>query len=118
MAQPPRYSSYLFIDKDPIIFEIWDLIQKEGLTLHQVYLKSNVSIATLESWFYGRTVRPQHPTVKAVIQSMGYTYRILDQMGAVMDSPSFQKLGPRLLPDAAAPSPPPALAKLPKLRRK
>lgn len=74
MADIKVYRSYQFIDKDPVIDQVKDMIEKERLLkkpgiIHEL---SGVSKATLHNWFYGETRKPQYATVMAVATSLGY----------------------------------------------
>lgn len=81
MASLKLYKTYLFRDKDPVIDELRTIIQRneKGLTnaaLRQVSIRSGVSVACLNGWFFKTTRRPQHATVKAVARSQGYEYKL------------------------------------------
>lgn len=69
---PVRYTSYNFIDKDPIIDRLRTLIAHDGWTYSQIHEKSGVTVQTLHNWFSGPTKRPQHATIMAVIRALGY----------------------------------------------
>ena len=69
------YKSYNFIDKDPIIFEIWDKVK--GTSFAYIEEESGVSQTCLYSWFYGQTKRPQTATARAVLRSVGFDFRIV-----------------------------------------
>jgi hypothetical protein len=68
------YRSYEFIDKDPVIERIREMIEKERLLKKPgiVHELSGVSRQTIHNWFYGETRRPQYATVMAVAGSLGY----------------------------------------------
>jgi hypothetical protein len=77
MAKPPvaktfTYTSYNFIDKDPIIDEIRTVYQDSGVNYRWVNEHSGVSVGTLTNWFSGSTRRPQAATINAVLRSLGY----------------------------------------------
>jgi hypothetical protein len=66
------YSSYNFVDKDPIIDKMRTMINREGLKRSEISAVSGISATTLHNWFDGKTKRPQYATVMAVIRSLGY----------------------------------------------
>lgn len=74
------YKSYNFVDKDPIIYEIGDLIRLRYnfMDYATVHAESGVAISTLKKWFHGKTQRPQHATVEAVIRGLGFQRKITD----------------------------------------
>lgn len=74
MASIKVYRNYEFIDKDPVIDQVKDMIEKERLLKKPgiVHELSGVSRATLHNWFYGETRRPQYATVMAVATALGY----------------------------------------------
>lgn len=69
------YKSYNFVDKDPVIYEIWELVK--GVSFGYIEEESGVSVSCLMSWFYGPTKKPQNATVRAVLRAVGYDYRIV-----------------------------------------
>lgn len=69
------YKSYSFVDKDPVVDQVRTAINDAGLTYHQVSELSDVSVGTLVSWFHGKTRRPQHATIMAVMLGIGYEQR-------------------------------------------
>ena len=71
------YGTYNFIDKDPIIYELRDLIEKSGVSHAEIERRSGVCVNTLVGWFYGNTKRPQHATIRAVMRAIGYDYRLV-----------------------------------------
>jgi hypothetical protein len=66
------YRSYSFKDKEPVIFEVEDLMKKEGLSVRDLHFLSHVSDTTYRNMFYGETRRPRHATIEASIRAMGY----------------------------------------------
>jgi predicted transcriptional regulator len=66
------YKSYNFVDKDPVIDRVRNIISKEGLSNSEAALKSGVAPSTLYNWFEGNTKRPQYATVMAVVRALGY----------------------------------------------
>ena len=71
------YKSYNFIDKDPVIYEIRDIIEQQGISHSEIERRSGVTIKTLFQWFHGTTKRPQHATIRAVLRAAGYDYQIV-----------------------------------------
>lgn len=69
------YKSYNFIDKDPIIWEVWDVVK--GTSFAYIEEESGVSTTCLYSWFYGATRKPQNATIRAVLRSVGHDFRIV-----------------------------------------
>ena len=70
--KPTTYTSYNFIDKDPVIDKLRTLIQRDGWTYQQIHEKSGVTVQTMYNWFSGPTKRPQYATVMAVVRALGY----------------------------------------------
>jgi DNA-binding phage protein len=67
-----QYTSYNFIDKDPIIDYVRTLILVNG-GIAAVARSSGVSHATIHNWINGATKRPQFATVAAVLMACGET---------------------------------------------
>lgn len=67
-----KYKSYSFVDKDPIIDRVRTIIADEGVSYTDVHVLSDVAVSTLYNWFEGKTKRPSHCTVAAVVNSLGY----------------------------------------------
>lgn len=74
---PKIYDSYNFIEKDPIIFEIERLIDESGVSFAHIERRSGVTPTTLRNWFQGKTKRPMHCTIRAVLRCIGYDYAIV-----------------------------------------
>lgn len=74
MAYVRVLRSYRFIDKDPVIDEMRTVVQDEGLIkkLKIVADLSSLSVGTIDSWFNGKTKRPQNASIMAVMTSLGY----------------------------------------------
>jgi hypothetical protein len=66
------YTSYNFVEKDPIIDEIRTVYQDSGVNYRWINEHSGVSVGTLTNWFSGSTRRPQAATINAVLRSLGY----------------------------------------------
>lgn len=65
------YGTYVFRDKDPVIFDMEAVIQDTGMTLTQLSYKSGVSRSALDNLFFGKTRFPRHATVQAVMRACG-----------------------------------------------
>ena len=80
MARKPKgnsgslklYTSYNFVDKDPVIDKMRTLVKREGFSYGEISGKSGVSASTMHNWFEGKTKRPQYATVMAVAGALGY----------------------------------------------
>lgn len=66
------YKSYSFIDKDPIIDEVRDMVQASGANYKWIEEHSGVTSQTLYQWFNGKTRKPQAATLNAVARALGY----------------------------------------------
>ena len=62
---------YNFIDKDPIIDVMRTAIQDQGLSLDEVAELAEMSVATLWSWFHGKTKKPQYASIYNVCLALG-----------------------------------------------
>lgn len=71
------YKFYNFTDKDPIIGELHTLYNDEGYSFKDLAIEGNVSETTMRNWFYGKTRRPQNPSIEAFLRSMGYKRKIV-----------------------------------------
>jgi hypothetical protein len=76
MAKPKGalklYTSYNFVDKDPVIDKMRTMVKREGLSYGKISGLSGVSATTMHNWFEGKTKRPQYATVMAVVHALGY----------------------------------------------
>jgi hypothetical protein len=68
-----RYKAYPFISKDPIINVLRTLKSDTEMTNRQIQDGGGPTTGTLNSWFKGKTRRPQFATVAAAAVSMGAT---------------------------------------------
>lgn len=116
------YKSYNFIDKDPVIHEVWDIVK--GTSFGYIEEESGVSVSCLMSWFYGPTRKPQNATVRAVVRAMGYDYKIV-KMGDIEAPVAKNKPAPKMVRlrvidggKSEAPWKQRRLSRLPKLRHK
>lgn len=87
------YKSYNFIDKDPIIHEVWDVVK--GTSFAYIQEESGVSHTCLYSWFYGKTRKPQSATIRAVLRSVGYDFQIV-QIADVSAPEVHNKAAPKM----------------------
>jgi hypothetical protein len=65
------YSSYNFVDKDPVIYEFEYAQKRLGLNDSQVSKGSGVSTTTLRNWKWGKTRKPQNASIEAAYRAMG-----------------------------------------------
>lgn len=79
MATLRIYRTYNYVDKDPVIDKVRTVLKDEGLLkkLPLVHELSGVAVATMDNWFHGSTMRPQNPTIEAVLTSLGYERQIV-----------------------------------------
>ena len=68
------YGSDSYLDKDPVIGQVKDMLEKERLFKKPGIVSeiSGVSANTLYNWFHGETRRPQFATIAAVASAIGY----------------------------------------------
>ena len=78
------YSSYNFIDKDPVIDLMRTVSEKQEIGIPRIAAQSGVSEGTIRNWFYGKTKKPQFATVAAVMAAMGYRVDWRRQEGAAI----------------------------------
>jgi len=71
------YKSYNFTDKDPIIDQLRTLVQDSGMSYRDVHDASDVSISCMYQWFHGKTRRPTHAAIMAVIRACGYDLKMV-----------------------------------------
>ena len=69
-----RYSTYNFIEKDPIIDVLRTRKRDVAMTDAEIATSSKLSSSTLKNWFGGKTKRPQHATVAAAAVAMGMSW--------------------------------------------
>ena len=75
------YKTYSFVDKDPIIYRVKDLIAGSGKSFKEVAAASGVSETTIVNWFMGAVRKPQYATLEAVCRSLGYTLEPMRRLG-------------------------------------
>jgi DNA-binding phage protein len=77
------YRRFLTDDKDDILFLIKTEAQRQGdPQLRHGYLEklatdAGCSVSTLYSWFHGDTRRPQHLTVRMVLDALGCQMKVV-----------------------------------------
>lgn len=62
---------------EPAIKDIKILCAEDGRSVQALAERAGVSPSTLRNWFSGKTMRPQLPTVKAVLKAIGYNVVIM-----------------------------------------
>lgn len=75
-----RDRGYRFQDRDPAMEELCDLIDKSGLTAHQITQEVSkashglyhVGWGTINNWLNGKTRRPSNHTLTWVGYALGY----------------------------------------------
>lgn len=77
-SRTPLYKSYVFKTKDPVIDELRTIAEDyfgarlSGKGLQQIAEAGGPSASCMRSWFFGKTLRPQNPTVEAAGRAMGF----------------------------------------------
>lgn len=72
------YGAYLFRKKDPVIDELRTLVEDEfGERITRKHLKKieeqgGPTKSAMVGWFFGKTQRPQSPSVEAAGRAIGY----------------------------------------------
>jgi hypothetical protein len=72
------YGAYVFRTKDPAIDKFRTLVEDHfghrvnGKDLKHIHEEGGPSIAAMRGWFFGKTRRPQNPTLEAAGQALGY----------------------------------------------
>jgi lambda repressor-like predicted transcriptional regulator len=93
------YTSYNFIDKDPVIDQLRTAIQDSGMSWSEISHNSGVSVSCLRNWFHGETRKPQNATIEAVLRAIGKSRVIVDKV-VPMPKPSRreQRKGAEIIP--------------------
>ena len=78
MAKTFGYTSYSFIDKDPIIDYVRTVVTDSGKYVGDIAKESGVAEATIRGWLYGDTKRPQAATINAVLMACGHKLIVAD----------------------------------------
>jgi hypothetical protein len=72
------YGAYVFKDKDPAIDQLRTLVERHygkrvnNKDLTEITESGGPSTACMRAWFFGKTLRPQNPTLEAAGRAMGY----------------------------------------------
>lgn len=72
------YRAYLFRAKDPAIDELRTIVEDHfgkrvnGKQLKEIKEAGGPSVGTMRGWFFGKTRRPQNPTLEAAGRALGY----------------------------------------------
>lgn len=82
------YKSYNFVDKDPVIDLMRDIVKEQRTAYAKLSYESGVSEATLRAWFDGKTKRPQFATVAAVMSALGYRITWAQETGRQARQPA------------------------------
>ena len=69
------YDTYRFIDKDPVIDEMRTAWRDSGMKVSTVARIANMASATPNSWFGGKTKRPQNASICAFMGALGFEHR-------------------------------------------
>jgi hypothetical protein len=64
------HNSYSFVDKDPVIADLRDVIGKDSFAVAS--RKTTLSVACFRNWFYGPTRKPAHSSVQMVYRAYGW----------------------------------------------
>lgn len=70
------YRSYNFVTKDPAIDKLRTAMKDEGISEKELHVLSNVGQTTIENWFQGKTMSPQHRTLAAAAAAMGFDWEL------------------------------------------
>ena len=71
-----QYTSYSFVDKDPIIDYVRTVIQDSKMEIKEIAEKSGVNYHTISKWLYGETKRPLAASLNAVLRACQYKLSI------------------------------------------
>jgi hypothetical protein len=72
------YGAYVFRTKDPAIDTLRTVIEDHfghrvtGKDLGHIHEAGGPSTACMRAWFFGKTRRPQNPTLEAAGRALGY----------------------------------------------
>jgi hypothetical protein len=75
------YGAYLFKQKDPAIDELRTVVEDHfghrvnNKDLTQISEDGGPTVGTMKAWFFGKTRRPQNPTLEAAGRAMGFRRR-------------------------------------------
>jgi len=72
------YGAYVFKTKDPAIDQLRTVVEDhfghrvKHKDLQQITEEGGPSVACMRAWFFGKTQRPQNPTLEAAGRALGY----------------------------------------------
>ena len=78
MSKAPTYGAYVFRTKDPEIDVLRTLVEDHfghrvtKKDLKEVEISGGPKAGTMAGWFFGKTRRPQNPTLEAAGRALGY----------------------------------------------
>src|SRR5579862_2611174 len=72
------YSSYNFVDQDPVVDVMRTILHDEGVNLQQAEVASRVRANTIKNWLNGETKKPQFATLNAVARAFGKKFAVVD----------------------------------------
>lgn len=74
----PIYKSYMFRTKDPAIDELRTIVEDHfghrvtKKDLKEIQDGGGPTVGCMSGWFFGKTNRPQNPTLEACGRTLGY----------------------------------------------
>ena len=78
-----QYTSYNFVDKDPIFDRIWYIMDIQGISLKQLADASGLTYTTLWNWKNGKTRNAYFANVvRVVIALRKWDFKLIDQKTA------------------------------------
>lgn len=79
--------TYNWIDKDPVVDECMALVKRRGLrgNYGRLGLLTGMSPSTFANWDKGGTKRPQHASVRSLVEALGASYEIHDSTPELFD---------------------------------
>lgn len=72
--------TYRWIDKDPIIDEISELIRKDGRSIPDIAEAAYLSPVTLYNWIYGKTRKPNNVSIDFTLRALGFERPIIPML--------------------------------------
>ena len=96
---PPRTAygrpqDYRWLDKDPIVDVLRNLIQKDGRTPSELADKARLARGTVLGLFFGNTRKPHHSTVTSLASALGYKIHWTATGSPTIIIPPYQKTDP------------------------
>jgi len=75
-----KYTTYNFVDKDPIFDRIWYIMDVQGITLKQLADESGMSYGTLYGWRYGKTRHAYFDSIaRVVIALRKWDFKLIEE---------------------------------------